>query len=167
MADAPHDGVVPPPAGGAGREVPVAGRESGLRRPVVASGSWQRICYDARAVVQLLLRITAAPGQTGELLQALRSVMRGVMAGGECVAAHLLTDVDDGEVVWYWEDWPGRGAFERHLRSDGFARLISLIETSSTLPLLECRFVSESRGLEYLAAVRGVDVAEADAGPLD
>jgi len=111
--------------------------------------------------VQLLLRITAVPGQTDVLLQALRSVMRSVQVDAACADAHVLADVDDRSVLWYWEDWSGLDAFERHLRSERVARLLAVIETSSTLPLLECRLVSETRGLDYLASVRGVEVSDA------
>jgi quinol monooxygenase YgiN len=111
-------------------------------------------------VVQLLLRITAMPGHADVLLQALRKVLRSVQVDAACADAHLLADVDDRSVLWYWEDWSGLAAFERHLRSERFARLLSVIETSSTLPLLECRLVNEVRGLEYLASVRGVEVSD-------
>ena len=111
--------------------------------------------------MQLLLRITAVPGQTDVLLQALRSVMRSVQGDAACADAHVLADVDDRSVLWYWEDWSGLDAFERHVRSERVARLLAVIETSSTLPLIECRFVTEVRGLEYLASVRGVAVSDA------
>jgi quinol monooxygenase YgiN len=115
----------------------------------------------ATGVVQLLLRITAVPEHTDELLQALRSVMRSVQVDSGCADAHLLADVDDRSVLWYWEDWFGLDVFERHLRSERFARLLAIVETSSTLPLLECRLVVETRGLDYLAAVRGVERPDA------
>jgi len=64
-------------------------------------------------------------------------------------------------------DWRGGGSastdhraqagfddFERHLRSEPFARLLSVIETAASAPSIECRVVSETRGLDYLAAVR-------------
>jgi quinol monooxygenase YgiN len=121
------------------------------------AGSGSAISED---VVQLLLRITAVPGHTDNLLQALRSVMRNVQVDGGCSDAHLLADVDDRNVLWYWEDWTGLDVFERHLRSERFARLLSIVETSSTLPLLECRLVAETRGLDYLAAVRGVELPD-------
>jgi hypothetical protein len=44
--------------------------------------------------------------------------------------------------------------FERHLTSAPFDRLLAVIETAATAPLIECRVVSETHGPEYLAAVR-------------
>jgi quinol monooxygenase YgiN len=108
------------------------------------------------AVVQLLVRLTTEPGQTGQLVEALHSVMRGAQRQGVCSDTHVALDADDGRVVWYFEDWADIEAFERHLRSDRFARLLSVLELSAEPPRLECRLISESRGLDYLAAVRGV-----------
>jgi quinol monooxygenase YgiN len=106
-------------------------------------------------MVELLVRLTAAPGQSQKLIQALRSVMRSLEVEGACQAAHAASDADDANVVWYFEEWPGVEAFERHLRAHSFARLLSVVETAATTPFVECRFVSETRGLEYLAATRG------------
>jgi quinol monooxygenase YgiN len=112
-------------------------------------------------VVQLRLRITAGPGHGDELLQALRSALRSVQADGACADAHVTTDVDDRRVLWYWEDWASLEDLERHLRSDRFGRLLAIVERSVSEPLLECRLVTETRGLAYLAAVRGVEMPDA------
>ena len=106
-------------------------------------------------MVELLVRLTAAPGQSQKLIQALLSVRRSLQLEGVCQGARIASDVDDANVVWYSEDWPGVEEFERHLRSQSFARLLSVVETGATMPLIECRVVSETRGLEYLAAMRG------------
>jgi len=105
-------------------------------------------------MVELLVRLTSAAGRSQELIQALRSVMRGLQSQGRCQAAHAASDVDDQNVVWYCEEWAGIDDFEQHLRSEPFARLLSVIETASSAPSIECRVVSETRGLDYLAAVR-------------
>jgi quinol monooxygenase YgiN len=105
-------------------------------------------------MVELLVRLTAAAGRSPQLIQALRSVMRSLQLEGVCLAAHTASDVDDQNVVWYSEQWEGVEPFERHLRSKTFDRLLSVIETAATVPVIECRVVAETRGLEYLAAVR-------------
>jgi quinol monooxygenase YgiN len=107
-------------------------------------------------MVQLQVRITAATGQFHQVIEALHSVMRGVLREGVCSEAHLASDVDEGNVAWYFEEWPSAEEFERHLRSDRFARLLAVLEISAEPPSLQCRLVSESRGLDYVAAQRGV-----------
>jgi quinol monooxygenase YgiN len=105
-------------------------------------------------MVELLVRLTATAGRSQQLIQALRSVMRGRYLEGVCQAAHAASDVDDPDVVWYCEDWANVEDFERHLQSESFDRLLAIIETTAKVPLIECRVVSETRGTEYLAAVR-------------
>jgi quinol monooxygenase YgiN len=105
-------------------------------------------------MVELLVRLTAPAGRSAQLIQALRSVMRGRDREGVCQAVHTASDVDDHDVVWYCEDWARIEDFERHLKSEPFDRLLAVIETAAKPPLIECRVVSETRGTEYLAAVR-------------
>jgi quinol monooxygenase YgiN len=105
-------------------------------------------------MIELLVRLTASAGRSQELIQSLRSVMRGLQVEGVCQAAHCATDADDQNLVWYREEWPQIDDFERHVRSEPFARLLSVIETAATAPVIECRVISEVRGLDYLAAVR-------------
>jgi quinol monooxygenase YgiN len=107
-------------------------------------------------MVELLVRLTAAPGRSHTLIQALRSVRRSLQLEGVCQGTRLASDLDDADVVWYCEEWPAVEAFERHLQSPSFGRLLSVVETTATTPLIECRVVSDTRGLEYLAAMRGV-----------
>lgn len=105
-------------------------------------------------MVELLIRLTAIAGRSPELIQALRSVMRRLQFESACRAAHAASDVDDQNVIWYCEEWEGIDHFERHLRSKTFDRLLAVIETAATAPVIQCRVVSEIRGLEYLSAVR-------------
>jgi quinol monooxygenase YgiN len=112
-------------------------------------------CAALGSMVELLVRFTATPGRSAALIQALRSVRANRQLEGVCQDAHVTSDVDDGDVVWYSEEWPGIAEFEQHVRSHSFARLLAVVETAARPPVIECRMVSETRGLEYLAAVLG------------
>ena len=107
-------------------------------------------------MVRLLLRLTAGPGRTEHLLEALHSVLQPLRADRECQDARILADVDEAGVLWYWEDWTDVEAFEDRVRSQDFGRLLAIVEMSATQPQLECRVTTDVRGLEYLAAIRGV-----------
>lgn len=117
------------------------------------------MCALSLAVVQVLLRITAATGRVGETLQAVNRVVHAIRRLDQSADVHVATDVEDGSVVWLYEEWPTPERCELHLQSQEFARLLALVETSVEPPLLEWRLVTESRGLEYFAAVRGVDAS--------
>jgi quinol monooxygenase YgiN len=105
-------------------------------------------------VIQLLIRLTAPPGRLQQTIQALRSVMSPAHPERGGAGAHISSDVGDGNVLYYAEDWPDVEGLNEHLRSLRFGRMLGLMETAAEAPSLEFRFVSETRGLEYVAEVR-------------
>ncbi len=105
-------------------------------------------------MVQLLLRLKAPPGRLQQTIQALRSVMSAARPERDATAAHISSDVGDGNVLYYAEDWPDVEGLNEHLRSLRFGRMLALMETAAEVPTLEFRFVSETRGLDYVAKVR-------------
>ncbi|MCX6928688.1 MAG: antibiotic biosynthesis monooxygenase, partial [Verrucomicrobia bacterium] len=73
------------------------------------------------------------------------------------ISGRLCFEADDPDTVLYKERWQTREDFEDQLRSSRYTRLLALMESASEQPSLEFHFVSETQGLEYVAAVRGVE----------
>jgi hypothetical protein len=98
------------------------------------------------------------------MLQALRSVM--LPAGFEAGFVHcqLYIDSVEPDSLCYQEDWSTQADLERQIRSTRFGRLLSVIETSSGLPTLEVRLISETRGWNYIRLIRGESEGLADDG---
>lgn len=107
-------------------------------------------------MVQLTMKITAASGHAHHLVDALHVVMQLARQSSNCSGSHIAADVDEAGAFWYVEDWQDQEALRERLQSDGFSQLLALMETSVTTPSLEFRMVEESRGLDYVAAVRQV-----------
>jgi quinol monooxygenase YgiN len=105
-------------------------------------------------VVQLSIRLTAAPNKAHELVQALHALMPRPSGSRGCMEAHIAADVERANTFWYAEDWPERAALEAHLRSDRFSQLLALLETAVDPPLVEFRVVTETLGLDYVVGVR-------------
>ena len=105
-------------------------------------------------MVQLTLRLTAASGRAHELVEALHALTRHTRRQGGCFGAHIAADVDEANAFWYWEDWEDHEALEEEMRTERFSQLLALMETSSQPPVMEFRVVAETRGLEYVSAVR-------------
>jgi quinol monooxygenase YgiN len=106
-------------------------------------------------MVEMTIRLTAAPGQAHRLVQALRVLMRDIQSQSGCSSAHIAADVDEAGAFWYQEDWQDEQALEWELKSDRFSQLLALMETSVTPPVLVFRTAVETRGLEYVASLRG------------
>lgn len=105
-------------------------------------------------MVQLTVRIKAEPGRAHDLIEALHMLKRVALRTTGCVCAWCAADVDEAGVFWYSEDWSSHHALEAKVRSDQFGQLLALMESSATRPSLEFRVVGETRGLDYVAAVR-------------
>ena len=67
---------------------------------------------------------------------------------------HLCVEVGDPDVICYVEEWPDVEGLDEYLRSARFGRMLALMETAVEAPTLEFRFVSKTRGLDYVAEVR-------------
>ena len=81
---------------------------------------------------------------------------RQVQGRRGCSSVHVAADIDEAEVLWYCEEWQDLEELERYMQTDRFARMLAIVETAAQPPLIEFRVVSETRGLEYVASVRGV-----------
>lgn len=106
-------------------------------------------------VILSSLRLKTSAPHRAEVVQALRSLMRSARAEKGFVAGRLSGDLDDAEAVTYEERWLTERDFEDQINSPRFTRLLALMETASEKPTLEFHFISETRGLDYVAAVRG------------
>lgn len=86
--------------------------------------------------------------------------MRQALLDRGCSGAHIAADVTEADVYWYCEDWCGLEDLERQLKTERFVRLLGLLEIGPRAPLLEFRVIAETRGLDYVATVRGNFAAE-------
>lgn len=105
-------------------------------------------------MVQLTMRLTATSGRAPQLVEALHTRMRRTQRQSGCSEAHIAADVDEADAFWYFENWENTQALDDELRTDRFSQLLALMETSARPPLLEFRVITETRGLEYVRAVR-------------
>lgn len=96
------------------------------------------------------------------MVRALARVMVSAQIDRGCRHAELTQDANDPSVLVYVEDWADTEQLERRLRSERFGSLLDLMEACPVPPLMELRFVSEVKGLDYVASVREGGTTEAD-----
>jgi quinol monooxygenase YgiN len=89
------------------------------------------------------------------MLEALDSIMSLARLNSGCTDCRLLVDPNDNRRFCYMEDWASRAELEREILSERFTRLLAIMETACDNPFLEFRFISESRGIEYIGEIRG------------
>ncbi len=97
----------------------------------------------------------SSPLRAGELIQALHSLIRQARAEKGFITCQLCLEADNANTICYEERWETQKDFEEQARSPRYFQLLALMESATEPPLLEFHFVSETRGLDYLASLRG------------
>jgi quinol monooxygenase YgiN len=111
----------------------------------------------AGATPLVVVRLTVALGASSsraaqELLDALRFLAVGARLEPGCVACSSWIDPDS--TVRYLEEWASEADLRRRVCSASFTSLLAVLESAQG-PVVRFDFVSESRGLDYVAEVRG------------
>ena len=104
-------------------------------------------------MIQLELRIVSDPNGVERMSQALYSLMPPVQLDRGCEGSRLYADPGESNSFFYVEEWASQEDLEREMRSERFRRLLSVMESSPVPPVLEFRFVTRTRGLDYVAEV--------------
>jgi len=106
-------------------------------------------------MVQMVLKLRAPSNGTEELSRALRLVMLPARRDHACSSALLYAEVGEPGALYYVEEWLNAEDLAREVRTARFTRLLELMEAAAEPPVLEFRFVSEVRGLDFVAETRG------------
>jgi quinol monooxygenase YgiN len=99
----------------------------------------------------LVLRPSAREGPA--LVDALRFMMVGTRLEPGCVDCAVRVDADSS--VHYEEEWATESDMRRRVRSDRFISLLSVMESVHEPPTVQFDFLTASRGLDYIAEIRG------------
>ena len=69
----------------------------------------------------------------------------------------MWIEESDQFVVRYVEEWATEAAMRLRVRSEPFTRLLEVFESAQETPCIQFDFVTETRGLDYVAEVRDSD----------
>jgi quinol monooxygenase YgiN len=118
------------------------------------AGSLVRSLRRHRPVVQVFVTLSAPPERLHDTVQAIRALMLPAQLERGCTRAQLYSEVGAPGAICYMEEWSDAADLVKQVRSSRFTRMLALVETAVEQPVVEFRFVSDVRGLDYIAAVR-------------
>jgi quinol monooxygenase YgiN len=87
-----------------------------------------------------------------DLLDALRFLVTGTRLESGCLGCSAWIEPDS--TVHYVEEWTTEEDMRRRVQSDRFTSLLSIVESARD-PRVQFDFVTITRGLDYVAQVRG------------
>jgi quinol monooxygenase YgiN len=115
-------------------------------------------CCSCLDVVRLAVVLAAPARGTKQLVHAFRLVASPTSLEPGCLGCRVWTE-DHETCVRYEEVWATEEAMRLRVRSEGFTRLLELLEQAPEAPSLQFDFVTDTRGLDYVEEVRNMDAA--------
>ena len=103
-------------------------------------------------MVCLRVAISAHGRKAEELLRTFRFLMVGTHLEPGCLGCSAWMEPDSS--VHYLEDWATEADMRRRVCSERFTSLLGVIESSQAPPQVQFDFITDSRGLDYVAEVR-------------
>jgi quinol monooxygenase YgiN len=104
-------------------------------------------------MVRLSITLTAPSARAAqELLDALRFLMSSTRLEPGCLGCSAWTSRE--LKVSYTEDWVTEADVRRRVRSEPFTSLLEIVELGKD-PCVQFDFIASTRGLDYVAEVRG------------
>ena len=104
-------------------------------------------------MVRLAVSLDAASLRSAQdLLDAFRFLIPATKLEPGCLGCSAWKE--PGAIVHYTEEWTTEAAMRERVRSHAFTLLLAILE-SVRQPRVQFDFVTSTRGLDYLAEVRG------------
>jgi quinol monooxygenase YgiN len=88
------------------------------------------------------------------MVKALRSITFAARVEPGFISSRIYQEVGNPDSLCLEHDWSSEPDLKSHIRSSCFTDLLMLMETAVETPMLEVLSVSETRGLEFVEAVR-------------
>lgn len=107
--------------------------------------------------MRLAVALAAPASGTDQLVHALRLLASPTSFEPGCLGCRVWTEETEEPTVRYIEEWATEDAMRLRVRSRRFTRLLEVLESAPTPPRVEFDFVTETRGLDYVAEVRERD----------
>jgi quinol monooxygenase YgiN len=105
-------------------------------------------------MITFTLRLVAPPKKRNEIVDALASFVGPTQVEPGCLSCHLVQDVKDHNVMAFLEEWETQEDLDRHMSSDEYRKLLTLMDMSAQPPEVVIDTVASRAGLERIRLVR-------------
>jgi quinol monooxygenase YgiN len=105
-------------------------------------------------MVRLTVALSTSSSRSAhDLQEALRFLISGTRLEAGCRGCSVWVDPDS--TLQYVEEWETEADMRQRVRSPRFTSLLGIIESADGPPHVQFDFVASTRGLDYVAQVRG------------
>lgn len=111
-------------------------------------------------MVVSILKVLPLPGNRDAVLDILRSVIDLILGQPGCLSCACYEEHNRSRAVLYVEQWASKEALHRHIRSNLYRRVISVMELADKAPEIRFYDISQPMGMELIEALRSDALAE-------
>jgi quinol monooxygenase YgiN len=120
----------------------------------VQGGSLERPVLRLAGMVRLTVALNATSARgVQDLLEAFRFLMTATRLEPGCLGCAAWVDLDS--TVHYEEEWAAEADLQHRVRTPAFTSVLAVMESAQGPPRVQFDFVTKTRGLDYVAEVRG------------
>ena len=105
-------------------------------------------------MIIVTLRIKVHRERRRYFMDSARLIVEPTRIQPGCISCRLYQDSDEPDVVLLVEEWESRKELDRHINSDQYRIILSLMEASDQFPEIKLNTISKTEGLEAIEAVR-------------
>ena len=106
-------------------------------------------------MVQTRLRIRVIPENQDKALEIINFVLERIRVENGCTSCHFYQDMSSKGFLLLLQEWESRDDLKRHICSEEFRYILSLIELASEPPQIRFNTITKEEGIEAIESVRG------------
>lgn len=105
-------------------------------------------------MVQALLRLMVIPENQDKAVEIINFVLERIRVESGCTSCHFYQDTSNKGVFLLLQEWESRADLERHICSEEYRHILSLIDLSSETPEIMFNTISLVEGIEAIETAR-------------
>jgi quinol monooxygenase YgiN len=100
------------------------------------------------------IKICVVPEKRETVLEILYSLLEPIRVVPGCIACNLYQDMENENMLFYSEMWQNQEALDKHILSDSYRSILSVMDMSSEPPEIDFKTVTNLSGIETIAGLR-------------
>ena len=105
-------------------------------------------------MITVILRMKVSHKRRKDFMNSARLILGPTRIQPGCISCRLYQDLDEPDAIFLVEEWESREKLDRHLKSEQYRIVLSLMEAADQSPEIKINTVSKMEGLEAIEAVR-------------
>ncbi len=101
------------------------------------------------------ITIVAQPKKRNEIIETINLFSAPVSAEPNCISYRTSQGTKNLNEITLTGEWKTREDLDRHLKSEGFRKIMTVLDMSTSPPEIKLSEVSEQQGMEVIKTARG------------